>query len=50
MTAWSNYAEIDATTLARLMRGRLVLDPFGVLDADAMSANGLNHRVLTRGG
>jgi UDPglucose 6-dehydrogenase len=50
MTAWSNYAEIDVTTLARLMRGRLVLDPFGVLDADAMSANGLNHRVLTRGG
>jgi UDPglucose 6-dehydrogenase len=50
MTAWSNYAEIDVNILARLMRGRLVLDPFGVLDADAMSANGLNHRVLTRGG
>ena len=50
MTAWSDYAEIDATTLARLMHGRLVLDPFGVLDADAMSANSFVHRVLTRGG
>jgi len=50
MTAWSNYVKIDAAALARLMRGRLVLDPFGVLDADAISATRLDHRVLAWGG
>jgi UDPglucose 6-dehydrogenase len=46
MTPWPEFREIAPADLARLMRGRLVLDPYRVLDAAAARAAGLDYRTL----
>jgi UDPglucose 6-dehydrogenase len=46
MTPWAEFSSIDAKSLARAMRGRLVLDPFRVLDGRAARAAGLDYRTL----
>jgi UDPglucose 6-dehydrogenase len=46
MTPWPEFRSIAPTDLAKAMRGRLVLDPFRVLDANAASAVGLDRRTL----
>ena len=46
MTPWPEFRELAPADLARLMRGRLVLDPYRVLDAAAAHAAGLDYRTL----
>jgi len=46
MTPWPEFRALDAAALARAMRGRLVLDPFRVLDGQAVHAAGLQYRTL----
>ncbi|KJC54782.1 GDP-mannose dehydrogenase [Bradyrhizobium sp. LTSP849] len=46
MTPWPEFREIAPADLARIMRGRLVLDPYRVLDASAAHAAGLDYRTL----
>jgi UDPglucose 6-dehydrogenase len=46
MTPWSEFRSLAPADLARAMRGRLVLDPYRVLDRKAASAAGLDHRTL----
>jgi len=46
MTPWAEFRKLEAGTLRSAMRGRLVLDPFRVLDRRAVLAAGLDHRTL----
>ena len=46
MTPWPQFRELACEDLAREMRGRLVLDPYGVLDAGRARAAGLDYRTL----
>ncbi|MBR1089719.1 UDP-glucose/GDP-mannose dehydrogenase family protein [Bradyrhizobium manausense] len=46
MTPWPEFRELLPADLARLMRGRLMLDPYRVLDATAARAAGLDYRTL----
>jgi UDPglucose 6-dehydrogenase len=46
MTPWPEFRSIAPKDLAKAMRGRLVLDPYRVLDARAARAAGLDHRTL----
>jgi UDPglucose 6-dehydrogenase len=49
MTPWPQFSELSATAIAAVMRGRLVLDPYRVLDAAAARAAGLDYRTLGAG-
>jgi UDPglucose 6-dehydrogenase len=49
MTPWPQFAELSVAAIAAVMRGRLVLDPYGVLDAAAARAAGLDYRALGAG-
>ena len=46
MTPWPQFRELPLGELAKRMRGRLVLDPYRVLDPRAARAAGLDHRTL----
>jgi UDPglucose 6-dehydrogenase len=48
LTPWPQYRAISARDIARSLRGRIVLDPYGVLDADAAMAAGLRYYTLGR--
>ncbi|MGE0391994.1 MAG: nucleotide sugar dehydrogenase [Vicinamibacterales bacterium] len=49
MTPWPEFGQVDPVTLASAMRGRVVVDPFGVLTPDAARGAGLEHRRLGTG-
>ena len=46
MTAWPEFRDLSPSDLARAMRGRLLLDPYGVIDVKAARATGLDIRTL----
>ncbi len=46
MTPWQQYREVAPADIASKMRGRLVLDPYGVLDRNEASKAGLRHITL----
>jgi UDPglucose 6-dehydrogenase len=46
MTPWPEFRKLAPADLAGAMRGKLVLDPFSVLDAKAAHAAGLDYRTL----
>jgi UDPglucose 6-dehydrogenase len=48
LTPWPQYREIEPGQIAARMRGRLVLDPYRVLDAKAAAAAGLELHTLGR--
>lgn len=48
MTPWPEFSAVDLLALAEAMRGRIVIDPFGVLDSKQLGKLGLEHRVLGR--
>jgi UDPglucose 6-dehydrogenase len=48
MTPWPEYAGLAPDALAKVMRGRIVVDPFGVLDHDRCTQAGLQHHVIGR--
>jgi UDPglucose 6-dehydrogenase len=50
LTPWSHYREIPPERVAAAMRGRIVLDPYGVLDEKAAKGAGLQVHTLGRPG
>lgn len=46
MTPWPEFRALDPAALAKRMKGRLLIDPFKVLDPKACRAAGLDHAVL----
>jgi UDPglucose 6-dehydrogenase len=48
LTPWPQYRAIAPEAIASAMRGRVVLDPYAVLDAAAAHAAGLHHHTLGR--
>lgn len=48
LTPWPQYRAIAPAAIASAMRGRVVLDPYAVLDAGAARAAGLRHYTLGR--
>jgi UDPglucose 6-dehydrogenase len=46
MTPWPQFRKLDAAALAGRLRGRIVVDPFSMLDRAAAAAAGLEHVVL----
>lgn len=48
LTPWPQYRAIEPVAIAAAMRGRIVLDPYGVLDLGAAMAAGLDLYTLGR--
>lgn len=48
LTPWPQYKGLAPAAIAGAMRGRIVLDPYGVLDGDAARAAGLAYHTLGR--
>ena len=48
LTPWPQYRKIEPTRIAAAMRGRMVLDPYAVLDENAAIAAGLELHTLGR--
>jgi UDPglucose 6-dehydrogenase len=48
LTPWPQYREIAPADIAKAMRGRIVLDPYAVLDRAAAAAAGLDTHTLGR--
>ena len=46
LTAWPQYRAIAPETIARAMRGRIVLDPYRVLDRTRAMEAGLEYHTL----
>ncbi len=46
MTPWPEFRTIKPADLTRVMAGRIVLDPYRVLDPAAAAATGLTHLTL----
>lgn len=49
MTPWSEFRSLDAQALAASMKGKLVVDPYGLIDGRAAATAGLRHRRLGQG-
>jgi UDPglucose 6-dehydrogenase len=49
LTPWPQYRAIPPAAIAQAMRGRIVLDPYGVLDGRAARQAGLEYHTLGRG-
>lgn len=48
LTPWPQYRGIPPSQIAKALRGRIVLDPYGVLDHEAAAAAGLDVFTLGR--
>ena len=48
LTPWPAYRDLDLAALAASMRGRALIDPYAVFDADRARAAGLEHHTLGR--
>lgn len=46
MTPWPIFTSLKPADIARRLRGRVVIDPFAMLDRTDMSACGLDHIIL----
>ena len=46
MTPWAQFSKIDADTVAKRLRGKVVLDPYAVLDERAWRRAGLDYHRL----
>lgn len=46
MTPWRQFKDLDLREIAKAMRGRVVLDPYGVFDAQQCGDAGLSHHTL----
>jgi UDPglucose 6-dehydrogenase len=49
LTPWPQYKSVAPAAIAKAMRGRIVLDPYGVLDCRAAHEAGLEYHTLGRG-
>ena len=41
LTPWDVYREINTKMIAEAMRGKCVIDPYGVIDSSAAQSHGL---------
>ncbi len=48
MTPWSEFRSLDPSAIGERMRGKIVIDPWGILDAASTRRAGLVHHVLGR--
>jgi UDPglucose 6-dehydrogenase len=48
MTPWSEFARLDPAAVAHQLAGKVVIDPFSVIDATSARAAGLRHLTLGR--
>lgn len=48
MTPWPAYRNLDPSILARRMRGRVIIDPYRLLDPRRVTAAGLVHHSIGR--
>lgn len=48
LTPWPQYKGLAPAAIAKAMRGKIVLDPYGVLDGQAARAAGLAYHTLGR--
>jgi hypothetical protein len=46
MTPWPQFCSLEPAAIAGRLRGRVVVDPFSVLDRAVATAAGLEHVVL----
>ena len=46
MTPWPEFKKLDPAAIAKAMAGKIVLDPYRVLDPAKAKAAGLDHRLL----
>jgi UDPglucose 6-dehydrogenase len=46
MTSWPEFASVDLTEIARAMRGRVIVDPFAILDRARCLAAGFSYSRL----
>lgn len=46
MTPWPMYRELSPAELARVMKGRVVIDPYRILDGRALGAAGFDYLTL----
>jgi UDPglucose 6-dehydrogenase len=46
MTPWPEFRSIDVKQLAKILRGNVVIDPYGMLDRRAAIAAGLEYHKL----
>jgi len=46
MTPWTQFAKLDPREVAKHMRGRVVLDPYQILEAEAWRDAGLSYHTL----
>ena len=46
MTPWAQFGKLDPREIAKRVRGKVVLDPYAVLKADACRAGGLRYHTL----
>ena len=49
MTPWPEFATIDLAQVADVLRGRVLVDPFGVLDVGRAAHLGFVHHRLGTG-
>ena len=47
-TPWSDYASISVEEVSRVMAGRTILDPYGVLDRDSFEKQGYNYHGIRK--
>ena len=48
MTPWPAYGSVDVADLLAALRGRTVIDPYGVLDGERVRGAGLDYHTLGR--
>jgi UDPglucose 6-dehydrogenase len=48
LTPWPQYRLIEPARIAKIMAGRIVVDPYAVLDVKAAAAAGLHYHTLGR--
>jgi UDPglucose 6-dehydrogenase len=48
MTPWPAFRNLRVPALAQLMHGRILIDPYGIIDVAAARACGFDHRILGR--
>lgn len=49
MTPWAEFSTVDLAEVASAMRGRLLVDPFGVIDPAVAARHGFSHHRLGTG-
>lgn len=48
MTPWPMFRALQVPALAQAMRGRVIIDPYGMIDSAAAQACGFDHNILGR--